>query len=121
VGYDSVWEEWAGKVRLDVNATETVSLFVMGGWQSDADKPNFYGSWNGDWAVWGGGTAKLSEKATLNVQLSYTEAEDFAAVAGVAYELVPGLKITPEVNYVDNFDVDGEDGVGGFLRFQRNF
>ncbi|RUM96380.1 porin [Pseudaminobacter arsenicus] len=121
VGYDSVWEEWAGKVRLDVNATETVSLFIMGGWQSDADRPNFYGSWNGDWAVWGGGTAKLSEKATLNVQLSYTETEDFAAVAGLAYELVPNLTITPEVNYVDNFDVDGEDGVGGFLRFQRNF
>jgi hypothetical protein len=121
VGYDSVWEEWAGKVRLDVNATETVSLFIMGGWQSDADKPNFYAQWGGDWAVWGGGTAQLSEKAKLNVQLTYTESENFAAVAGVNYTLVPGLTITPEVAYTDNFDLDNADGVTGFLRFQRNF
>ncbi|RUM97293.1 porin, partial [Pseudaminobacter arsenicus] len=121
VGYDSVWEEWAGKVRLDVNATETVSLFIMGGWQSDADKPNFYAQWGGDWAVWGGGSAQLTEKAKLNVQLSYDEDENFAAVAGVNYRLVPGLTITPEIAYTDNFDVDGVDGVGGFLRFQRNF
>ncbi|MGB3388941.1 MAG: porin [Pseudaminobacter sp.] len=121
VGYDSVWEEWAGKVRLDVNATETVSLFIMGGWQSDADKPNFYAQWGGDWAVWGGGSAKLSEKAKLNVQLTYTESENFAAVAGVNYTLVPGLTITPEIAYTDNFDLDDADGVTGFLRFQRNF
>jgi hypothetical protein len=121
VGYDSVWEEWAGKVRLDINATETVSLFIMGGWQSDADKPNFYAQWGGDWAVWGGGSAQLTEKAKLNIQLTYTEAENFAAVAGVNYKLVPGLTITPEIAYTDNFDLDNADGVSGFLRFQRNF
>lgn len=123
VGYDSVWEEWAGKVRLDVNATETVSLFVMAGYASkDNDfDPNYYGQWGGNWAVWGGGAAQLSEKATLNVQLSYDEAENFAAVANVAYTLVPGLTITPEVVYVDNFDLDDADALGGFLRFRRSF
>ncbi|WP_244484590.1 porin, partial [Mesorhizobium sp. Root552] len=29
--YDSNWEEFTGKVRLDVNASEQLSLFVMGG------------------------------------------------------------------------------------------
>ncbi|RUM96379.1 porin, partial [Pseudaminobacter arsenicus] len=125
VGYDSVWEEWTGKVRLDVNATETVSLFIMGAYGSDDNvAQSFYKQWDGNWAVWGGGSAQLTEKAKLNIQLSYTEAEDFAAVAGVNYQLVPGLTITPEIAYTDNFDApDGvdADGVTGFLRFQRNF
>jgi hypothetical protein len=122
VGYDSNFEEWTGKVRLDVNATETVSLFIMGGYGSDDNvATNFYKTWGGNWAVWGGGSAQLAEKATLNVQVSYDEDENFAAVAGVNYRLVPGLTITPEIAYTDNFDLDNADGVGGFLRFQRNF
>jgi hypothetical protein len=141
--YDSVSEEWAGKVRLDVNATEQLSLFVMAGYKSganeigvdtdgdgdadfDLDEPNYYGSWGGDWAVWGGGTYTVSEKTKINVQLAYDESETFAAVANVNYELVPGLVITPEISYVDNFDddLDDEDDgdeFGGFLRFQRTF
>ncbi|EHK52969.1 porin [Allomesorhizobium alhagi] len=133
-GYDSVWEEWAGKVRLDVNATEQLALFIMAGYASgadddflgvpDLDSPNYYGSWGGDWAVWGGGTYTVSEQTKINVQLSYDEQENFAAVANVNYELVPGLVITPEIVYVDNFDDDIDDDsdeIGGFLRFQRTF
>jgi hypothetical protein len=134
-GYDANWEEWAGKVRLDVNATEQLTLFIMGGYKSgadddflgfeDLDRPNFYGNWSGDWAVWGGGTFTVSEKTKINAQLSYDEDENFAAVANVNYELVPGLVITPEVVYVDNFededDEDEDDEIGGFLRFQRTF
>jgi hypothetical protein len=133
VGYDANWSEWAGKVRLDVNATEQLALFIMGGYASgadddflgvdDLDSPNYYGSWGGDWAVWGGGTYTVSEKAKINVQLSYDEAENFAAVANVNYTLVPGLVITPEISYVDNLDDDEDDAdeIGGFLRFQRTF
>jgi hypothetical protein len=141
-GYDANWEEWAGKVRLDVNATEQLALFIMAGYKSGADedfdfngdgivdftadRPNFYGNWGGDWAVWGGGTFTVSEQTKINVQLSYDEVENFAAVANVNYELVPGLVITPEIVYVDNFadddDLDDEDDeIGGFLRFQRTF
>ncbi|QPC85845.1 porin [Mesorhizobium sp. NBSH29] len=126
-GYDSVYEEWAAKARLDFVATQTISAFVMGGFKSDdAGEPNFYGQWGGDWAVWGGMTATVSPKAAFNVQLSYDDHQNFAAVANVAYELVPGLTITPEVVYADNFDddtVDAFDGgkFGGFLRFQRSF
>jgi hypothetical protein len=91
----------------------------------DGESPNYYGNWGGDWAVWGGGTFTVSEKAKINVQLSYDEVENFAAVANVNYELVPGLVITPEIVYVDNFadddDFDAEDEIGGYLRFQRTF
>jgi hypothetical protein len=129
VGYDSVWEEWAAKVRLDVNATEQLTLFVMAGFASNDDdfgddSPNYFGAWGGDWAVWGGGTYTVSEKAKINAQLAYDEAENFSAGLNVAYELVPGLVITPEVVYVDNFDDDlgdDNDAFGGMVRFQRTF
>ena len=76
-------------------------------------------------AIWGGGTYQINDKTAANVQISYDEGENFAAVANVEYELVPGFRITPEVIYTDNLgdDDDDDDGdeFGGFLRFQRNF
>ncbi len=66
-------------------------------------QPNFYGGWGGDWAIWGGGTWQVTPQAAINVQLSYDDFENFAAVANVAYELVPGFTITPEIAYADNF------------------
>ena len=154
--YDAVWEEFAVKARLDVKATEALSLFVMGGWAEKDEvlinpitvdpivrrvqTPNYYGGWGGDWAIWGGGTWQVTPQAAINLQISYDDWENFAAVANVAYELVPGFTITPEVAYYDNFsdqcftgnfgglctiDDDGnaepESGFGGFLRLQRNF
>ncbi|MEP9388876.1 porin [Mesorhizobium sp. KR9-304] len=130
VGYDANWEEWAVKGRIDFNATDALSLFIMAGWASvdddffgGADSPNYYAGWGGDWAVWGGGTWKVNEKATINVQLSYDELEDFAAVANVQYELVNNFVITPEIQYFDNFDDDFDfDSAWGFqLRGQVNF
>jgi opacity protein-like surface antigen len=137
--YDSVWEEFAAKVRLDVKPTEAFTAFIMGGYKSSEDVdgfnaegnpvtfagPNFYGNWGGDWAVWGGGSAEVTDKATINVQLAYDDYENFSAVANVEYELVPAFVVTPEIAYADNFDDDfgdDDDGeFGGFLRLQRNF
>lgn len=52
--YNSAWEEWAGKVRLDVNATDQLSLFVMGGYGTEKKiVRSFYKPWDGNWAVWG--------------------------------------------------------------------
>ncbi|EJM98868.1 porin [Phyllobacterium sp. YR531] len=128
--YDSVVEEFAGKVRLDVKFTDTVSGFIMGGYQSNEDDfdvvsegGNYYGSWNGDYAIWGGLSAKVSEKATVNFQAAYEEQGTFAAALNVNYEIVPGFVITPEVNYA-SFDEDrgsGDDAFTGIVRFQRNF
>ncbi|MGN6304463.1 MAG: porin [Mesorhizobium sp.] len=121
--YDSNYEEWAGKVRLDVNATEQLSLFVMGGYGSDENAPgNFYKLWEENWAVWGGGTYKLNEKASLNAQLSYDEGENFGAAVNVAYDLVPGFTVTGEVNYYNDGKAVGDsDSWGGIIRFQRDF
>ena len=68
---------------------------------------------------------RSTTRLLINVQVSYDEGDNFAAVANVEYELVPGFRITPEVVYTDNFEDDDDDDDGdewgGFLRFQRNF
>ena len=148
--YDAVNEEWAGKVRLDVNVTDQFSVWVQGGYKSNDDSyahydangdfvidggsstyrgirtiNSFYGTWGGDWAVWGGAKFKATDKATFNLQLAYEDAKTFAATANVAYELVPGFTITPEVSYTkwdDKLSVlDGQDAWQGMVRFQRSF
>ena len=119
-GYDSIHETWSAMARLDVNATDTISAFLMFGYGDDDDF-NFYKPWAGEWAVFGGGTAKVSEKASVNLQLSYDDAEEFGAALNVAYELVPGFTITPEVNYYDSGNNGNGDAWGGIVRFQRNF
>ncbi|MDX8498651.1 porin [Mesorhizobium sp. VK4C] len=132
VAYDSNYEEVAGKVRLDVNATKELSLFVMAGYGTDdnlsdptwaipAGGVGFYKPWTGNFAIWGGGTYKFNEKTAFNAQISYTDAEDFAVAANVAYTIVPGYTITAEVDYFDNFDKDDSDAIGGIVRFQRSF
>ncbi|MDH6233976.1 hypothetical protein M2281_004589 [Mesorhizobium soli] len=125
VGYDSNYEEWTGKARLDVNASDTVSLFVMGGYGSEKNSPrNFYKGWGGHWAVWGGGTVKFSKQTSFNAQVSYAENKDVAVVANIAYTIVPGFKITPEIawtSYHDDNKVKIRDGFGGMVRFQRSF
>ncbi|QND50729.1 porin [Phyllobacterium sp. 628] len=122
-GYDSVVEEFAGKLRLDAKFSDTVSAFIMGGYNSDGDKRNAFAQWYGDYAVWGGVTAKVSDKATVNAQAAYEEGGTFAGALNVAYELVPGFTITPEVNYTsfDDSRYSGGDAFQGILRFQRNF
>ena len=117
IGYDSVHSEWAGKIRGDVNLGAG-SLFLMAGWKSDDATPNYYGQWGGDWAIWGGGSFDVTETASINVQLSYDDADTFAAVANIAWTPVENFTITPEIAYVD---ADGASAWGGYLRFQRNF
>ena len=76
----------------------------------------------------------LTDKATINVQASYDEMEDFAIVANVAYEVVPNFVVTPEIAYIDNFNDEFQawseywtgDEVpvqnwGFFVRAQANF
>ena len=140
--YDARNEEWAGKVRGDVNITDRFSVWVQGGYKSNDDEyfatsdgnggiytyrgiTSFYGTWGGDWAVWGGAAFKATEKATFNLQLAYDDTKTFAATANVAYELVPGFTITPEVSYTkwddENISLDGKDAFQGMVRFQRSF
>jgi hypothetical protein len=141
-GYDAVYEEGAVKGRVDFNVNDALSLFVMGAWASNddtivfnpdgsiadiSDAQNYYAPWGGEWAVWGGGAWKVTEQATVNLELGYDDFENFSAVANVDYELVNNFHVIPEIIYVDNFgddddfDDDDEDNWGGFLRLQANF
>jgi hypothetical protein len=119
-GYDSIHETWSTMTRLDINATDKLSLFLMAGYGDDDDDFNFYKPWGGEWAVFGGLTAGVSDKAKVNLQLSYDDSEQVGAALNVAYELVPGFTITPEVDYYDAGN-GGDDAFGGILRFERSF
>ncbi|RJT32467.1 porin [Mesorhizobium jarvisii] len=143
VAYDSNYEEVAGKVRLDVNVSNELSLFAMVGYGSDNnlnDPTNnidalgrgFYKLWGGNWAVWGGGTYKFNEKTSFNLQASYDDWKDIGLAANVAYTVVPGFTITAEADWqrvgqgaIDNDSVwvsaTKKNNVGGILRFQRDF
>ena len=125
--YDATIEEWAAKVKLDVNVTDKVSVWVQGGYSSEESDDQNYGQWGGDWAVWGGAKFKATDKATFNVQAAYEDWGKTAVSANVAYQLVPGFTITPEVSYTNwksNYaDLGGKskDAWQGTLRFQRSF
>jgi len=132
VAYDSVIEEWSTKVRGDVNITDRFGLWLQGAYSSEASPDQMYGQWGGEWAVWGGLKYALTQKATFNLQGATDDWGKTAVAANVAYELVPGFTITPEVTYtkfggdwkryeaVVN-DNNVNDAWGGTIRFQRSF
>ncbi len=121
-----------------MSLTDSISAWVMGGYQSNYDSDSFitnenrnwYGLWEGDWAAWGGFAFKVTEKATINGQAAYEEQGTLALALNVNYEIVPGLIIRPEINYtkfggaredeaVSEFGDD--DAIGSIVRVQRNF
>ncbi|MDI7861153.1 porin [Rhizobiaceae bacterium n13] len=126
-GYDAVAEEGAVKARFDATIG-SVSAFLMGGWNTDGDTTNNYApadgygvGW-GDWAVWGGFGASLTDNLGTNLQLAYSDSKTFAAAANLKWTVVPGMLIEPEVTYTkwDN-DVIDDDQWNGMVRFQRTF
>ncbi|BCG89351.1 MULTISPECIES: porin [unclassified Mesorhizobium] len=144
VAYDSNYEEVAGKVRLDVNVSNELSLWVMGGYGTDDnlnDNANnvvpafgrgMYKIWGGNWAVWGGGTYKFNEKTSFNAQVSYDDWKNLGVAANISYDIVPGFNVTAEVDYqrvgqgsIDNASVwahaEKKSNLGGIVRFQRSF
>ncbi|WP_192360748.1 porin [Mesorhizobium mediterraneum] len=148
IAYDGNYESVAGKVRVDVNVTNELSLFGMFGYGSngklnddssnviDANGRGFYKQWGGNWAFWAGGTYKFNEKTSFNLQVSGDQLKNYGVAANVAYTVVPGFTVTAEVDYDDygNFGVgmvdpsnvnwtnaDKKNSIGGILRFQSSF
>ncbi|WP_208436109.1 porin [Bartonella phoceensis] len=150
--YDSYYKKWAGKVRVDFNVNERLNLWLMGGYKNSVDyyaiekdtdnvlsrqNTTIYANWGGKWAAWAGATYKLTPKANLNAQISYSAVKTFATSVNVAYTLVPGFMITPEVTYVSWNDdrilkgaksdtkyvhaLNGKNALQGMIRFQRSF
>ncbi|EJF74834.1 hypothetical protein ME7_01205 [Bartonella birtlesii LL-WM9] len=150
VAYDSYYKKWAGKVRADFNVNDRFNLWVMAGYKNSvdyytADKDNtlsrqnttIYANWGGKWAAWAGATYKLTPKANLNAQVSYSAVKTFATSVNIAYTLVPGFVITPELTYVswnddrtlksvDNnttytYALNKKNAFQGMIRLQRSF
>jgi hypothetical protein len=143
--YDSNYEEFSGKVRVDFNVTNELSLFAMGGYGTDkhlVDDTNnfvkvhgrgFYKPWAGHWAFWTGATYKFNEKTSFNLQVSGDQQKNYGVAANIAYDVVPGFTVTAEVDY-DHYgefnnpsvfgnwtNADKKNSVGGIVRFQRSF
>ncbi len=130
-GYDAVVEEGAIKGRI--NATfGAFSAYVMAGWNTDGDYQNDYAQWYGDWAVWLGAKYQATEKLAIYGDFNFmdegagfdTDTGKFETSVGLAYAVVPGFTIRPEVSYVSDFDeFAGEEANdwGGMIRFQRDF
>ncbi|MGN6551077.1 MAG: porin [Pararhizobium sp.] len=151
--YDSSLEEGAIKARGDVTIGK-IQAFLMGAWSSNGNETgqhgctvssitscgsNHFAVWGGDWAVWGGLSADLTQKISANVQLSYDDDSNFGAAGNLVFHVVPGFDITTEVDYADSGDgprynvaagqsyAFGDRGRvidhewGGLVRFQRTF
>ena len=116
--FDSSAEEGALKARVDGNFGG-FSVFVMGGWSTNT-AGNDYATWGGDWAVFAGASAPITETISLNGQVSYDDFKAFAGVVNVEFSVVPGFTITPEVAYLDR-GANDEGDWGGMVRFQRSF
>ncbi|MET2831037.1 porin [Mesorhizobium shangrilense] len=123
VGYDSVIEGVAAKMRLDVQLGDTFSAFIMGGYQSDPEKPNYFGAWKGTYAAWGGISVSPSPKVTFNSQAAYEDSGTYALALNLDYEIAPGFIISPGLNYT-SFDSDPtkpDDALSGIVSIQRDF
>jgi hypothetical protein len=119
---------WAAKLRADVTINDMASVFAM--LQYGENSSGYTTWWSGaatdeTWSVIAGGTLNVSEKASINVQGQWVESntvnsDAWSLVGNVAYTLVPGLVVTPEVAYYDDGSVNGGD-FGAQLRVQRSF
>ncbi|WP_455481708.1 porin [Bartonella sp. B35(2025)] len=147
--YDAYYKKWAGKTRIDFNINDNLNLWIMGGYKTNIDYYNadenvlsrqnttIYANWGGKWATWAGATYKITPKADLNAQISYSAVKTFATAINVSYALIPGLIITPELAYVSWSDdrtfkdidnnikythaLDGKSALRGMIRIQRSF
>lgn len=128
--YDSNYEEWAGKVRLDISAAQGLDFFILAGFGTDKNAPrNFFKEWGGNWAIWTGASYAVTKKTSLNAQVSMDGSKNLAVAANVKYDVTPGFQITAEVDYLrvgskDTFNWTGAtktNNLGGIVRFQRTF
>lgn len=135
-GLDESIEEGAVKARLDADFGG-FSAFAMAGYSTNGDNQpgniagsNRFATWGGDWAVWVGGSAPITETVTFNTQVLYDEEENFGAIGNLVFNVTDGFAVTTEVGYADNLDDDDFLGIGdddddgqfgGQIRFQRSF
>lgn len=99
LGYDTVADEAAAKIRLDLQLDDAVTVFAMLGRQTNSRVPNYYGAWNGDHAIWLGFFSELTPSTMVNFQAAYEAEGSWAVGLDVDYLLAPNLVVTPEINF----------------------
>ena len=125
---------FSGMLRGDVKLNDKASLFAM---LMYGENSSGYTTWaprnaagaiidrsDETFSVIGGGSVALSDKATFNIQGQWVQGaagydDPWSVAANVAYNLVPGLTITPELDYASTSE--GDDAFGARLRVQRSF
>jgi hypothetical protein len=126
-GYDERRDEGAIKARLD-GAVGALSAFVMAAWSSSGDAVNNYapgdssGAAWGDWAAWAGIGYQLSDELKTNVQVSRSDNDAFGAAANIKWFPTQGVLVQPEISYTsfDHDDLSGHQW-NAFMRVQRTF
>nr|WP_316653383.1 porin [uncultured Gellertiella sp.] len=121
VGYDNNSKSAVIKARLD-GKFGIVSAFLLGEYNTDKNSVigNHYAAFRGDWAAIAGLSANVSDSVAINTQFGYSQVKDWEVAANVAFTVVPGFTVTPEVDYVKD-GVTGDHRWGGILRFDRSF
>ncbi|MCT7375997.1 porin [Chelativorans salis] len=123
--YDATAEEWAAKAIAKINATEQLSLELLGTYESDS---SFYSVTRGGYEWSAGGYLKFAATQRLSVGAGaqyfadnhLTGNDDWAAGAVIDYALVENFNTKLAINYNDGDSFD--DGTfSGFIRFDRNF
>jgi hypothetical protein len=123
-GVDTVTNAWAGKVRADVDITDSISAFAMVMYSQAASA---YGTWvNGGmntWSVIGGASIGLTDAATFNTQVQWAQAnggvDEWAVAANINYQLTPTMIVRPEVQWARSNA--GTNAWGFVTRFQVSY
>ena len=118
---------YAAKLRADYSMSEDNDVFLMG---LVGRNSGYYTTWAiGDgsedtFSLMAGHSTRHTEMLASNSQLQWVQANDgaddaFNIVVNLAYDVVPGLTLTPELQYLSG--ADGEDAFGGVIRAQLSF
>ncbi|UXN06486.1 porin [Bartonella sp. HY761] len=146
--YDSYYQEWAMRVRLNLQLTDKAFFWAMAAYKTADDYYNVdksfgsngiktfadgsrrlgvyrqinsaYGDWGGDWAAWIGGTYDISKKLSFNYQAAYEDAGTFVTSANVKIKITSGLVLTPEIAYANFNDDYGYKTNDGLYRVQQS-
>lgn len=122
-GYDAKIREVGIKGRLDYRLTDAIGVFTMLGYQTNGEKRNYYGNWNGNYAVWAGFFTEINSRTIFNFQVAYEDAGTWAMAGDFNFSVLPGLVVTPEINYTSFSEKRSlhREALGGMLRIKHIF
>src|SRR5690606_9369335 len=111
IAYDPVVKGWSGQLNAAFNLSDKFSVWAVGGYSNKATDNQAYGSWGGEWAVWGGAAYQFLETTSLNFQAATEDWGMVSLTTNLVYEPIKNLEITPEVTwtrFADNGHYDYE-------------